>query len=55
MRRLVWFAIVVLAGFAVACADDKYSPFPFKEFPGYSPPGSKAPADPRRTPNGFVP
>jgi hypothetical protein len=55
MRGLVWFAIAAFAAaFAGGCAD-KYAPFPFKEFPGYTPAGSKAPADPRRTPAGFVP
>jgi hypothetical protein len=46
--------MVVVVAFAGGCAD-KYSPFPFKDFPGYTPPGAKAPADPRRTPTGFVP
>ncbi len=55
MRRLLWLAIAAaLVAFAGGCAD-KYSPFTFKDFPGYAPPGSKAPVDPRRTPAGFVP
>lgn len=55
MRRLAWFAIAAaVAAIAGGCAD-KYAPFTFKDFPGYAPPGSKAPADPRRTPTGFVP
>jgi hypothetical protein len=55
MRRLAWFAIAAaVAAIAGGCAD-KYAPFTFKDFPGYAPPGAKAPADPRRTPTGFVP
>ncbi len=54
MQRLLRFAIVVLAGLAGACAD-KYTPYTFKDFPGYAPPGPKAPADPHRTPDGYVP
>jgi hypothetical protein len=51
----IWFVVAAaLAGFAGGCAD-KYAPFSFKDFPGYAPAGSKAPADPRRTPAGFVP
>lgn len=55
MRWLVLLVIAGSVGFVGGCADDKYSPFSFKDFPGYSPPGSKAHADPRRTPDGFVP
>jgi hypothetical protein len=55
MRWLLCFVIAALAGFAGGCTDDKYSPFSFKDFPGYTPAGSKAPSDPRRTPAGFVP
>lgn len=55
MRWPAWFAIAALAAaFAGGCAD-KYAPFAFKDFPGYTPAGSKAPSDPRRTPAGFVP
>ncbi len=55
MRRLVWIAIAVaFTGFAGGCAD-KYAPFSFKDHPGYTPAGTKAPTDPRRTPAGFVP
>jgi hypothetical protein len=55
MRRLVWFVLAALAGVAGGCADNTYSPFPFKEFPGYTPPGSKAPAGPHHTPAGYAP
>jgi hypothetical protein len=55
MRWLIWLAIAALAGFAGGCADNKYSPFSFKDFPGYTPPGSKAPADPHRTAAGYAP
>jgi hypothetical protein len=55
MRRLIWLAIAALAGFAGGCANNKYSPFSFEDFPGYKPPGPKAPADPHRTPNGYDP
>jgi hypothetical protein len=55
MRRLIWLALAVFAGFAGGCDDNKYSPFPFKEFPGYTPPGPKAPADPHRTAAGYAP
>lgn len=54
MKQFVWLAIALASVLAGGCAD-KYAPFTFKEFPGYTPPGSKAPADPRRTPSGFVP
>ena len=53
VQRLLRFAIVALVGLAGACAD-KYSPYTFKDFPGYEP-SSKAPADPHRTPKGYVP
>jgi hypothetical protein len=55
MRRLIWLALAVLAGFAGGCANNKYSPFSFEDFPGYTPPGPKAPADPHRTPAGYAP
>ena len=55
MKRLVWFAIAALVAFAAGGCADKYAPFTFKEFPGYTPSGAKATADPRRTPTGFVP
>jgi len=55
MRRLIWLAIAALAGFAGGCADNKYSPFSFQDFPGYTPPGPKAPADPHRTAAGYAP
>jgi hypothetical protein len=49
-------AVAALAGLAGGClTDDKSSPFTFKEFPGYTPPGAKTPADPHRTVNGYVP
>ena len=53
MQRLLRFAIVALVGLAGACTD-KYAPYSFKDFPGYEP-SSKAPADPHRTPKGYVP
>jgi hypothetical protein len=55
MKWLIWLAIAALAGFAGGCDDTKYSPFSFKDFPGYTPPGSKAPADPHRTAAGYAP
>jgi hypothetical protein len=55
MRWLIWLAIAALASFAGGCTDNKYSPFPFKDFPGYTPPGSKAPADTNRTAAGYAP
>jgi len=55
MRRLVWFVLAALAGVAGGCADNTYSPFSFKEFPGYTPTGSKAPAGPHHTPAGYAP
>ena len=55
MRWLGWLVIAALAGFTGGCSDDKYSPFTFKDFPGYAPPGSKFPSDPRHTPAGYVP
>jgi hypothetical protein len=55
MKRLMWLAIAALAGFAGGCADNKYSPFSFQDFPGYTPPGPKAPADPNRTAAGYAP
>ena len=54
MQWLLRFAIVALVGLAGACAD-KYSPYTFKDFPGYEPAGPKKPADPHRTPKGYVP
>jgi hypothetical protein len=51
----VWFVLAALAGFAGACADKTYSPFPFKEFPGYTPPGSKPRANPHQTSTGYAP
>ena len=45
MRWLVCLVLAALAGVAGGCADNTYSPFAFKEFPGYTPPGAKAPAD----------
>ena len=55
LRWLVWFVLVALAGIAGGCADTTYSPFPFKEFPGYAPPGSKARAGPHQTSAGYAP
>ncbi len=55
MKRLVWLVLVALAGVAGGCSDNTYSPFSFKEFPGYTPLGSKAPADPHRTAVGYAP
>jgi hypothetical protein len=55
MRRLIWLALAALAGLAGGCVDNKYAPFSFQEFPGYAPPGVKAPADPHRTPAGYAP
>jgi hypothetical protein len=55
MKRLMWLAIAALAGFAGGCADNKYSPFSFQDFPGYTPSGSKTPADPHRTAAGYAP
>jgi hypothetical protein len=54
VQRLLRFAIVALVGLAGACAD-KYAPYTFKDFPGYEPAGPKQPADPHRTPKGYVP
>ena len=55
VQWLLRFAIVAaLVGLAGACAD-KYSPYTFKDFPGYAPTGPKGPADPHRTPKGYVP
>ncbi|MBY0319539.1 MAG: hypothetical protein K2X72_12515 [Reyranella sp.] len=54
MQRLVLLAVLGLACLAGACAD-KYTPFTFKDFPGYQPAGPKEPADPHRTPQGYVP
>jgi hypothetical protein len=47
--------LAALTAFAVGGCNDKYAPYSFKDFPGYTPSGPKAPADPRRTPAGFVP
>ena len=55
VRWLVWFVLAALAGIAGGCADTTYSPFPFKEFPGYAPPGSKARAGPHQIPAGYAP
>jgi hypothetical protein len=56
MTRLAWFALAAtLAALAGGCTEDRNSPFTQKDHPGYAPPGSKASADPRRTPAGFVP
>ena len=55
LRWPVWFAVAALAVSLVGCIDDKTSPFSFKEFPGYTPPGAKAPADPHRTASGYAP
>ena len=54
VQWLLRFAIVALVGLAGACAD-KYAPYTFKDFPGYEPAGPKGPADPHRTPKGYVP
>ncbi len=54
VQRLVLLAVLGLACLAGACAD-KYTPFTFKDFPGYQPAGPKEPADPHRTPQGYVP
>lgn len=54
VQRLIWLAVVALVGLTAACAD-KYTPFTFKDFPGYEPPSLKQPADPHRTPKGYVP
>ena len=55
MRRLIWLVIAALAGFAAGCTNNKYTPFSFEDFPGYKPSGAKAPADPHRTRDGYVP
>jgi hypothetical protein len=55
MRWLVCLVLAALAGVAGGCADNTYSPFAFKEFPGYTPPGAKAPADSHRTSAGYAP
>ena len=55
MRWPLWFAAAALAVSLAGCIDDKTSPFSFKEFPGYTPPGAKTPADPHRTANGYAP
>jgi hypothetical protein len=55
MTRLVWLVLAVLAVLVGGCADNTYSPFSFKDFPGYAPKGSKAFADPHHTPDGYVP
>ena len=55
MRPLVLLVLAALAGVAAGCADKTYSPFPFKEFPGYTPPGSKARAGPHQTSAGYDP
>jgi hypothetical protein len=54
VQRLLRFAIVALVSLAGACAD-KYTPYSFKDFPGYEPPSPREPADPHRTPKGYVP
>ena len=54
VQRLLRFALVALVGLTGACAD-KYTPFTFKEFPGYQPADAKPLADPQRTPGGYVP
>jgi len=54
VQLLLRLAIVALVGLAGACAD-KYTPFTFKDFPGYEPSSFKQPADPHRTPKGYVP
>jgi hypothetical protein len=54
VRLLLRLAIAAVVGLAGACAD-KYTPYTFKEFPGYQPAAPKEPADPHRTPNGYVP
>jgi hypothetical protein len=51
----VWIILAALAGVAGGCADTTYSPFTFKEFPGYAPPGSKARAGPHQTSAGYAP
>jgi hypothetical protein len=55
MRPLVWLVLAALAGAAAGCADKTYSPFPFKEFPGYTPAGSKARVNPHQTSTGYDP
>jgi hypothetical protein len=55
VRWRVWLVLAALAGLAGACADKTYSPFPFKEFPGYTPPGSKARSNPHQTATGYAP
>ena len=55
MRRLIWLALAAFAGFAGGCADHKYSPFSFQDFPGCVPPGSRAAADPHRSSAGYAP
>lgn len=54
VQRLLQFAILALVGLAGACAD-KYTPFTFKDFPGYKTTAPERPADPHRTPQGYVP
>jgi hypothetical protein len=46
--------LAALAAFAAGACADKYAPYSFKDFQGYTPSG-KTPSDPRRTPAGFVP
>ena len=53
-RATFAFMLAALAAFAVGACADKYAPYSFKDFPGYTPSG-KTPSDPRRTPAGFVP
>ena len=55
LRWLVWIVLAALAGVAGGCADTTYSPFSFKEFPGYAPPGSKARVGPHQTSAGYAP
>jgi len=54
MQRVLWFVLVALVSLSGACAD-KYTPYTFKDFPGYQPMGPREPADPHRTPKGYVP
>lgn len=53
-RAACVLVLAALAAFAVSACADKYAPYSFKDFPGYTPSG-KAPRDPRLTPAGFVP
>ena len=55
LRWRVWIVLAAFAGVAGGCADTTYSPFSFKEFPGYAPPGSKARSGPHQTTAGYAP